>query len=148
MINNGSHTFSKVISTNYQVLSLVPLKQCAGITICLINLISAKLLKVWSVKLAKKYVKNFKWFLGGHIKYIFIYIYKSWSFFKNKSIHWTNTMTQYRFFKWNYLYDLLNESSQCICGNLLGLFLSSIFNILSFFVIKLCKFSTIWKTHI
>lgn len=26
MINNGSHTFSKEISTNYQVLSLVPLK--------------------------------------------------------------------------------------------------------------------------
>lgn len=75
MINNGSHTFSKVISTNYQVLSLVPLKQCAGITLCLINLISAKLLKVWSVKLAKKYVKNFKWFLGDHIMYIFIYIY-------------------------------------------------------------------------
>lgn len=32
MINNGFNTFSKVISTNYQVLSLVPLKQCADIT--------------------------------------------------------------------------------------------------------------------
>lgn len=26
MINNGSHTFSKDILTNYQVLSLVPLR--------------------------------------------------------------------------------------------------------------------------